>query len=123
MNPFEYAQSMVGSREGQAALGDFLVTGGQNLDPATTAWCAAFVNPALQHAGMPGSNSLMARSFLNYGTPVTSPEIGDIAVFARGRAPQGHVGFYAGEGPQGIRVLGGNQSNQVSYSYQSPSAL
>ena len=114
-SPYEIAQGLVGTREGQAALGDFLKTGGQNLDPVVTAWCAAFVNASLNQAGLPGSGSMMARSFLNYGTPVDQPQVGDIAVFSRGRAPQGHVGFYQGVGPDGrIQVLGGNQGDAVS---------
>src|SRR3954467_3701675 len=113
--PYQIAQGLTGTREGQAALNDFVHNGGQNLNPVTTAWCAAFVNAALNQSGLPGSGSMMARSFLNYGTPVDKPEVGDIAVFARGRAPQGHVGFYQGIGPDGrIQVLGGNQGDRVS---------
>lgn len=102
--------------ERDAALKDFLYTGGQNLDPATRAWCADFVNATLKQAGMAGTNSGMARSFLNYGQPVDTPQKGDIAVFRRGdpNGPYGHVGFYEGDDPGGIRVLGGNQGNAVS---------
>lgn len=102
----------------QAALKDYLATGGVNLDPKTTAWCAAFVNSTLAKNGLPGTGKLTARSFLNYGTPTTQPQPGDIAVFWRGTPNgwQGHVGFYKGMSPDGksIRVLGGNQGNAVS---------
>ena len=87
-----------------------------NIDPAITAWCAAFVNAVLGKEKLPTNGSLAARSFLNYGSAVDRPEKGDIVVLKRGgNAAQGHVGFYAGEGSNGtIRVTGGNQSNQVS---------
>ncbi|HEY0630159.1 MAG TPA: TIGR02594 family protein [Sphingomicrobium sp.] len=109
---------MAGSREGQAALTDFLRTGGQNIDPATRAWCADFVNATLTKAGQKGTDSGMARSFLQWGQGVTQPERGDVAVFSRGgpNAPTGHVGFFDSINPDGsIRVLGGNQSDSVSY--------
>lgn len=114
--PYDVASSKAGMTERDAALRDFLYTGGQNLDPQTRAWCADFVNATLRESGLPGTNSGMARSFLNYGQPVDQPQKGDIAVFRRGdpNGPSGHVGFYEGEDPSGIRVLGGNQGNAVS---------
>ncbi|MBY5821489.1 TIGR02594 family protein [Rhizobium leguminosarum] len=117
--PLEIASGMLGKSEGpdRAALQDYLQTGGANLDPATTAWCAAFVNSALQQSGMKGTGSNLARSFLDYGQPIDKPERGDIAVFSRGdpKGPYGHVGFFEGYGPDGkINVLGGNQSDSVS---------
>lgn len=113
-------QGGIGLNETQkvAALRDFLTTGGQNLDPATYAWCAAAVNSSLQQAGYKGTGSNMARSFLQYGDPVKEPQQGDIAVFTRGnpRGPYGHVGFFSGYNPDGsIKVLGGNQSNAINY--------
>lgn len=114
--PFDIASSKAGLTERDAALKDFLYTGGQNLDPATRAWCADFVNATLRQSGLPGTNSGMARSFLNYGQPVDTPQKGDIAVFSRGdpNGPYGHVGFYEGEDANGVRVLGGNQGNAVA---------
>lgn len=109
---------MAGTREGQAALLDYLRTGGVNIDPTTRAWCADFVNATLAKAGQKGTDSGLARSFLKWGMEVTDPQVGDIAVFSRGdpNGPYGHVGFFAGYNPDGtIRVLGGNQSDSVSY--------
>lgn len=78
-----------------------------------TPWCAGFVNWCLKEAGEATTNSLMARSFLNYGN-MTKPKPGAILVFKRGKAPSGHVGFYNGETKTHFRVLGGNQGNSVS---------
>jgi uncharacterized protein (TIGR02594 family) len=118
VNYLDTAASAIGLNESdkKAALQSYLRDGGVNLDPATTAWCAAFVNATLQKAGLPGTGSLMARSFLKYGTPTEEPKPGDIAVFSRGAAPFGHVGFYQGMTPDGkyVKVLGGNQANAVN---------
>jgi len=51
----------------KAALQEFLANGGQNLDPATTAWCAAFVDATLAQAGKQGTGKLNARSYLDWG--------------------------------------------------------
>lgn len=93
---------------------------GKSVDPATTAWCAAFVNGVLHQAGMQGTDSLAARSFLNVGHAVDGrPQEGDIVVLSRGdpNGPYGHVGFYVGEGatPGSVRILAGNQGNKVAY--------
>ncbi len=119
-SPMSIATSMLGKREGpeHAALTEYLKNGGVNLDPATTAWCAAFVNSSLAQAGMKGTGSNLAKSFLNYGSPTDKPQKGDIAVFSRGDAngPYGHVGFYDSVNPDGsIHILAGNQGNSVSY--------
>lgn len=116
---FDIARNMLGKGEipDRAAIQDYLATGGVNLDPITTAWCAAFVNSSLKQAGIPGTGSNLARSFLKYGQEITQPQRGDIAVFSRGdpKGPYGHVGFFEGFDPNGdIRLLAGNQGDAVS---------
>jgi uncharacterized protein (TIGR02594 family) len=113
-------------RDQNAAIQEYLKNGGVNLDPATTAWCAAFVNATLGKAGMKGTGSNMARSFMEWGQGVDEPQRGDLAVFTRGdpNGPYGHVGFFDGYNEDGtIRVLGGNQGDSVSYANYSPDAL
>ena len=109
---------------GRANINAFLKAGGVNLDAATTAWCAAFVNSALAQVGVTGTGSNLATSFLNFGKAVKPGDIqrGDIAVQPRGRGPGqtgGHVGFATGqtrfvEGIQQIEVLSGNLKDKVS---------
>lgn len=128
MNALDIAGRAIGLNESDkaAALNDYLTTGGQNLDPATTAWCAAFVNATLEQSGQTGTNSLAARSFLDWGQAVDQPQPGDIAVFSRGdpNGWQGHVGFFQGYNPDGtINVLGGNQGDAVSIAAYSPDQL
>ena len=77
-------------------------------------WCAAFVGAILHRAGLKPSGSLMARSYLNWGTSTKKPVRGSIVVFSRGPV-LGHVAFFDRDNGDGtIRVLGGNQSNAVS---------
>jgi uncharacterized protein (TIGR02594 family) len=115
-----HAQSMVGTREGQSALTDYLHTGGQNLDPVTRAWCGAFINATLQASGYGGTGSDLAKSFLNYGTgvDVKSVQPGDIAVFNRGdpRSIYGHAGLVKAYDPATGRVqlVSGNVGNSVA---------
>ncbi|WP_454279936.1 TIGR02594 family protein, partial [Sphingomonas sp. Marseille-Q8236] len=89
-----------------------------NVDPKMVAWCAAFVNSVLAAGGVKGTDSLSARSFLNYGQSTDDPNKGDIVVSRRGRnEAQGHVGFYQGTDAKGnILVLGGNTSDKVGTS-------
>lgn len=84
------------------------------INPAETAWCAAFVNAIEKKCGRAGTGKLNARSFLKYGTVTKTPVIGDIVVFKRGNSSwQGHVGYYMGEDANTIHVLGGNQGDSV----------
>ena len=86
------------------------------VNPATTAWCAAFVNAIEKKCGRKGTGVLTARSFLKYGSPVAKPQLGDIVVFKRGNSSwEGHVGYYISEDKYSVLSLGGNQSNKVCY--------
>lgn len=91
-----------------------------SIDPATTAWCAAFVNAIERKEGRKGNGRLNARSFLTYGSPVALKEAkaGDIVIFARGGSTwMGHVSLYVSQDATGITCLGGNQSDSVSYGW------
>jgi uncharacterized protein (TIGR02594 family) len=83
-----------------------------------TAWCAAFAGAMLKRAGYNPSGSLMARSYLKWGTGLQKPEIGSIAVLWRNSpdSSEGHVGFVVDAGQDFIKLLGGNQGSlgQVS---------
>lgn len=89
------------------------------FNPATTPWCAGFVNAIEKACGRRGTGQLLARSYLNYGMPVADyPRPGDIVVFTRGNSSwQGHVGYYVSEDAYNVLTLGGNQSNKVCYKY------
>jgi uncharacterized protein (TIGR02594 family) len=112
------AESALGLNENKQKdlVSQYLAEGGVNIDPSQTAWCAAFVNATLSKTGLDGTGALNARSFLNWGEEVTTPQLGDVVVLSRGKDPAlGHVGFFKGFDAQGnILILGGNQGDEVS---------
>ncbi|MFV0296829.1 MAG: TIGR02594 family protein [Hyphomicrobiaceae bacterium] len=80
----------------------------------STPWCAAYVGACLERAGIASSGSLLARSYLDWGTSAGNNAFGAIAVLSRGADPsQGHVGFLVGETADAVYLLGGNQSDAV----------
>jgi uncharacterized protein (TIGR02594 family) len=59
-------------------------------------YCARFVGKILQLSGLPATGSIKARSYLDYGIPLSRPRRGCLVIFWR-RAPEtdlGHIGFY-----------------------------
>lgn|GEM_PF-5817835 len=83
----------------------FIRDNGGTIDPATTAWCAAFMNAALAHEGIQGTGKNTAESFANWGVPVTgNVQKGDVALEPPGEGYTGHVGGLTGRtriGPNG----------------------
>lgn len=85
-----------------------------------TPWCATFQNWALAMAGLPTTGSAMAKSFLKYGTALSGPVSGALAVFNRGApsSPSGHIGtvlnFNLAAGT--MRIINGNASDEVRIS-------
>jgi uncharacterized protein (TIGR02594 family) len=78
-------------------------------------WCARFMNMVLQHSGLHGTGSDMARSFASYGHRVSGPQIGAIAVM--GRRGGGHVGVVSGIDASGNPiVVSGNHGHRVAES-------
>jgi uncharacterized protein (TIGR02594 family) len=89
------------------------------------AWCSSFVNWVMKRAGIKGTNSAAARSWLSWGVPC-NPVPGCVVVLKRGTYPSGHVGFFIERRSPGgwVWVLGGNQSDQVKVSaYQEADVL
>lgn len=79
-----------------------------------TPWCGTFVAHCLTTANrsLP-KHWYRAKAYLDYGTELTKPAYGCIAV--TGREGGGHVFFVVGETPDGQIVgFGGNQSNAVN---------
>ncbi|MFI5355446.1 MAG: TIGR02594 family protein, partial [Desulfobaccales bacterium] len=78
-------------------------------------WCSAFVNWCVTKAGLKGTNSAAASSWLTWGQKLDQPRLGCITVFNH------HVGFYAGSAGDHFLLLGGNQSNAVNTEHKDPS--
>lgn len=86
-----------------------------------TAWCSSFVNWCLKQAGITGTNSAAAASWVNWGQAATA-KAGAITVIYNQAAASSlsisgnHVGFLVQETGTHYQLLGGNQSNQVKIS-------
>jgi uncharacterized protein (TIGR02594 family) len=86
---------------------------GTNPTHKNSLWCAEFMNLVLAQSGAKTSKSSMARSFTNYGTRLSGPQIGAIAVFARGKFG-GHVGIVKGIDARGNPIIiSGNHGRRV----------
>lgn len=86
-----------------------------HADLESVSWCSSWMNWVMKKAGIKGTLSAAARSWLNWGEKVDTPQYGDVCIFSRGNNPvQGHVALYVGpDGPDRIKVLGGNQNDSV----------
>ncbi len=94
----------------------FALSGSAWVHSDETPWCAAFVGACLRLSGYKSTNSLGARSYLNYGAPLDEPRTGCIVVFWRGDprdTSRGHVAFFDHVDDDHVYVLGGNQGNMV----------
>lgn len=77
-------------------------------------WCGLAMAYVAKQAGFEfNQKALSAKAWLDWGTPVEKPELGDVCVFKR---PGGnHVGLYVGEDLNAYHILGGNQSNAFGF--------
>src|SRR5688572_23379237 len=87
---------------------------GSPVDDAT-AWCSSACAWAMDAVGVSIEGiTRMARSWLRWGRPLPAPKLGCVAVLSRGDDPvAGHVGLVTAIEPDRIRLLAGNQNDQV----------
>ena len=78
-------------------------------------WCSSFVNWTLEQAGIQGTRSALARSWLDWGRTLSRPALGCIAVLWREEPEswKGHVGYYLRLEGDVVVLLGGNQLGAV----------
>jgi len=78
-------------------------------------WCSSFLNWTLARAGIAGTGSALARSWLAWGEPLDAPRPGCVAVLWREdpRSWRGHVGFFVRLEDDDVVLLGGNQLGAV----------
>lgn len=86
---------------------------GSNPTGMGALWCAQFMNMVLEKSGRRGTGSNMANSFANYGTRISGPRVGAIAVMSRG-GRGGHVGIVSGIDASGNPIIiSGNHNRRV----------
>lgn len=118
----EYALQEYGTREvpgpgSNARIVEYLRVVG--LGPSDeTPWCSAFANWCMTQAGISGTGSGLARSWLMWSQAnqcLAAPVWGCVTVLWREKRDgiKGHVGFYMGRRASKILLLGGNQGNRV----------
>jgi uncharacterized protein (TIGR02594 family) len=87
---------------------------GTNPTGRRSLWCGAFMDMVLKRTGHQGGGNL-ARAYASYGTRVSGPQVGAIAVIRRKGG--GHVGVISGIDPNGNPIIvSGNHNNTVAES-------
>ncbi|MEY9748595.1 hypothetical protein ABIF65_007969 [Bradyrhizobium japonicum] len=96
---------------------------GGDVRGKSNAWCARFVNKALDAAGGNGTGSAVANSFQKWGSAISPPDVkrNDVLLQTHGlgyNQPGGHVGLATGEtrmnnGRLQIKMLAGNDGDSV----------
>lgn len=86
-----------------------------------TPWCSAFVNWCLRQAGLNGTNSAAAQSWITWGKASAAISgaitvVRDVSAGSSLSASGFHVGFLVQDTGSHYRLLGGNQKNQVRIS-------
>ncbi len=95
----------------------YLATTGLEANDDEISWCSAFVNWCITNAGLVGTNSAVAKSWLHWGEKLADPEPGCVVVLWREHPSswKGHVGFFDGFDNGRVRLLGGNQGGGVDW--------
>ncbi|UPJ81131.1 phage tail tape measure protein [Bradyrhizobium sp. 183] len=96
---------------------------GGDVRGKSNAWCARFVNKALDAAGGSGTGSAVANSFQKWGSAIRPPDVkrNDVLLQTKGygyNQPGGHVGLATGEtrmqnGRLQVKMLAGNDGDAV----------
>lgn len=87
---------------------------GTNPTGRGSLWCGAFMDLVLKRTGHAGGGNL-AWGYSHYGTRVSGPQVGAIAVM--GRRGGGHVGVVTGIDPNGNPIIvSGNHNRTVAES-------
>jgi uncharacterized protein (TIGR02594 family) len=87
---------------------------GTNPTGRGSLWCGAFMDMVLKRTGHPGGGNL-AIGYEHYGTRVSGPQVGAIAVM--GRRGGGHVGVVSGIDANGNPIIvSGNHNHTVAES-------
>jgi uncharacterized protein (TIGR02594 family) len=85
---------------------------GTNPTGRGSLWCGAFMDMVLKRTGHAGGGNL-ARAYASYGSRVSGPQVGAIAVMRRGGG--GHVGVVSGIDPNGNPIIvSGNHNRTVA---------
>lgn len=116
----ELGQREYSGEEANPHIVAYMATAEPKLRSDEQPWNSQFVNYVMNRAGKTGTNSGLARSWLNWGKnpidEVGERVVGSVVVASRAGVPGGGVaGFYLGpDGTDSIRMLAGNICKEVS---------
>ena len=106
MTPLDYAEGELGQKERKGKehnprILEYLATttlGDSARSRDETPWCSAFVNWCVVRAGLEGTSSALARSWLGWGIPVEEAGLvlGDVLVLRHRRGKARSVGSRGG---------------------------
>jgi uncharacterized protein (TIGR02594 family) len=101
-------------RETTPKIRQWLIQLGAWWSDDSTPWCGVACAAWMREAGAPiPKHYYRAKAWLDWGTALTRPSLGCVAVFERRGG--GHVGLVVGRNELDyLLVLGGNQSDKVS---------
>jgi uncharacterized protein (TIGR02594 family) len=109
-----HANSAFGGMTSDALVTEARKYIGTNPTGRGSLWCGAFMDMVLKRTGHRGGGNL-AKAYASYGTRVSGPQVGAIAVM--GRRGGGHVGVVSGVDPNGNPiVVSGNHNHTVAES-------
>jgi uncharacterized protein (TIGR02594 family) len=112
----EIGQREMPGRDNNSRVMEYIsaVRSPQGVQDDDVDWASAFVEWTLNQTDIRGPRTMRPRDWLNWGRIVDPPQRGCIIVLDLGRLS--HVGFYLDDVGASYKVLGGNQSDQVSIS-------
>ncbi|HXZ22522.1 MAG TPA: TIGR02594 family protein [Pseudolabrys sp.] len=109
-----HSNSAYGGFTGNALVTEARKYIGTNPTGRGSLWCGAFMDMVLKRTGHAGGGNL-ASNYARYGTRVSGPQVGAIAVM--GRRGGGHVGVVSGIDPNGNPIIvSGNHNHTVAES-------
>jgi len=109
-----HANSAFGGATSNALVTEARKYIGTNPTGRGSLWCGAFMDLVLKRTGHAGGGNL-AKAYASYGTRVSGPQVGAIAVM--GRRGGGHVGVVSGVDPNGNPIIvSGNHNHTVAES-------
>src|SRR6187455_2377015 len=109
-----HANSAFGGMTSNALVAEARKYIGTNPTGRGSLWCGAFMDMILKRTGHAAGGNL-AKAYASYGTRVSGPQVGAIAVM--GRRGGGHVGVVSGVDPNGNPiVVSGNHNRTVAES-------
>ena len=116
----ELGQHEVAGGQNNARIVEYHSTTTLKAKDDETAWCSSFVNWCMTKAGVAGTKSAAAASWVDWGS-ACEPRLGAVVVLYNAKAANSsttttgnHVAFLIEETSTTYKLLGGNQGDQVS---------